>query len=181
MVGIVDIEHSKPPKTEEVSRDSTDEIFTMIFRHRASGKSELLRAMLGFHRFDVPDIVAVEQASEDYSDLVAKTVRWISRSAASGGPVEEEFQGLADEWLADTLGESRVQSMILHPSYQRIVGMGERALPLILHRLEREADHWFPALQAIAGENPVPPEDAGNLDAMTRSWLQWGRRRRLLF
>ena len=94
---------------------------------------------------------------------------------------EEEFQALADEWLADTRYESRVQSMIVHPSYQRIVGMGERALPLILQRLERETDHWFPALQAIAGENPVPPEDAGNLDAMTRSWLQWGRRRRLLF
>ncbi|MCH7511735.1 MAG: hypothetical protein IIB19_05140 [Chloroflexi bacterium] len=94
---------------------------------------------------------------------------------------EEEFQRLADEWLADTRYESRVQSMIVHPSYQRIVGMGERALPLILQRLERETDHWFPALQAIAGENPVPPEDSGNLDAMTRSWLQWGRRRRLLF
>ena len=37
-----------------------------------------------------------------------------------------------------------------HPAYQQIISMGEAALPLILRELERNKDHWFLALMAIA-------------------------------
>ena len=64
--------------------------------------------------------------------------------------------------------------MAMHPAYQQIIGMGTPALPLIFQELQREPDHWFWALGAITGENPVPEEDAGDLDAMTDAWLSWG-------
>lgn len=104
----------------------------------------------------------------------ATSTEQVKRSA------EREFDTLADEWLGDTRYESRVQSMILHPSYQRIIGMGDRALPLILKRMAREPGHWFPALHALTTDRPVPPSDDGDLNAMTRGWLQWGRKRQLL-
>jgi hypothetical protein len=61
----------------------------------------------------------------------------------------------------------------MHPAYQQIIGMGVDALPLILRELEREPDHWFWALEAITGENPVPPTDRGRLNEMARAWLRW--------
>ncbi len=61
----------------------------------------------------------------------------------------------------------------MHPAYQQIIGMGDRALPLIFKDLRREPDHWFWALQAITGENPVSEQNAGDLEAMTGDWLVW--------
>ena len=67
--------------------------------------------------------------------------------------------------------------MFLVPSYQRIIGLGPSAIPLILRELENEPGHWFWALAALTGENPAAQGTAGNVDAMREAWLQWGRER----
>ncbi len=67
--------------------------------------------------------------------------------------------------------------MFLVPSYQRIIGLGPNAIPLILRELHDEPDHWFWALAALTGENPTGQEAAGNVDGMREAWLQWGRQR----
>jgi hypothetical protein len=85
------------------------------------------------------------------------------------------FQGLRDEWIDDTLQSSSMEQIVLHPAYQRIIGMGQPALSLILEDLEREPNHWFAALAAISGENPLNPEDYGDLDRMSAAWLAWGK------
>ena len=64
--------------------------------------------------------------------------------------------------------------------YQRIIGLGSLAVPLLLAELRRETDHWFWALEAITGENPVPTEVAGNVHAAAEAWLQWGRQKGLV-
>ena len=63
----------------------------------------------------------------------------------------------------------------MHPAYQRIIGMGSEVLPLILRRLSRKPDHWFWALEAITGENPVPESSQGRLGEMAEAWLDWAR------
>ena len=88
--------------------------------------------------------------------------------------VVEEFDRLAREWKEATAFESSPTRLALHPAYQRIIGLGRRALPLILAELRREPDHWFWALQSISGENPVPAEKTGEVEAMARLWLDWG-------
>jgi len=90
-------------------------------------------------------------------------------------PLEIQFLIFASQWKHDTLFESSPWRMASHPAYQRIIGMGWRAVPLILQHLRREADFWFEALVAITGEQPVPPEHAGNMEAMREDWLRWGR------
>lgn len=70
--------------------------------------------------------------------------------------------------------------MMLCSAYQRIIGMGDRAVPLILAELEREAgdpDHWGWALHAITGDDPIPEEAAGDTVQIARAWLDWGRAR----
>jgi hypothetical protein len=72
---------------------------------------------------------------------------------------------------------SSITDMVLLPSYQRIIGLGSGAIPLLLAELERKPDHWFWALQAITGEDPVPAASRGNLIEMSAAWLAWGRQR----
>jgi hypothetical protein len=72
---------------------------------------------------------------------------------------------------------SFVQQMVLHPSYQEIIGLGPRAISLILEELRKEPDFWFWALRSLTGENPTTEEMRGDLEAMTRAWLEWGRER----
>jgi len=90
-------------------------------------------------------------------------------------PLEFQFLRLALQWKRDTTFESSPWRMAAHQDYQRIIGLGWRAVPLILCLLAREADFWFEALVAITGEQPVPPQHAGNIEAMRQDWLQWGR------
>lgn len=86
---------------------------------------------------------------------------------------EQRFQRLVSEWRAARGPVSTVARMAMHPSYQQIIGMGERALPLIFGELQREPDHWFWALGAITGEDPVPATARGRLNEMARAWLRW--------
>ena len=69
--------------------------------------------------------------------------------------------------------------MVTHPAYQAIIALGPPVVPLLLHDLEREPFHWFEALQAITGEDPVPREHWGMIAAMRADWLAWGRERGL--
>lgn len=62
----------------------------------------------------------------------------------------------------------------MHPAYQRIIGMGDAAVPLILQELERSPDHWFWALNAITGADPVPESRRGVMSEMVKAWLEWG-------
>jgi hypothetical protein len=86
------------------------------------------------------------------------------------------FRELTQLWKRETAALSSSTQKAMHPAYQEIIGMGERALPLIFAEMTREPDHWFWALRAITRENPVPQENQGNLRAMTWDWLAWGKR-----
>lgn len=87
----------------------------------------------------------------------------------------EEFIRLAAQWQAETAGASVARRIVSHPAYLRIIGMGDRAVPWILDQLENGEAHWFEALHAITGANPVPDEDRGVYAKMTQAWLTWGR------
>ncbi len=84
----------------------------------------------------------------------------------------QEFARLVREWQKDTMFMSSVTQMAIHPSYQRIIGMGQSAVPLILKELSENPSHWFWALEAITGENPA--ENAITFDEGVQDWLNWG-------
>ena len=65
--------------------------------------------------------------------------------------------------------------MAVHPAYQSIIGLGEKAVPLLLDELRRDPDHWFWALKSITRVDPVPAEDIGRLQRMADAWLAWGK------
>ncbi len=106
-----------------------------------------------------------------------------TRSAATTPPKgdrRDRFRRLAAEWKQASRYLSNTAQMALLSPYQKIIGMGWDAVPLILEELQREPDQWFWALEAITDENPVPPEAAGNVRLMAEAWVAWGRKNGLL-
>lgn len=97
--------------------------------------------------------------------------------------VEQDFARLAEEWKNDTMHWSSVTKMISHRNYLGIIGLAGRASRreverLLLEQLQREPDHWFDALSAITGEDPVKPEH--DFDQAIEAWLEWGREKGII-
>ena len=108
----------------------------------------------------------------DFLDCLVMDARFSFRQSR-----EDQRRAILDALLelrlVDDL-ENVAQMAMLRP-YQKIIGMGWDAVPLILEELQREPDQWFWALEAITGENPVAPEAAGKVQRMAQAWIEWGK------
>lgn len=98
----------------------------------------------------------------------------------STDPDELLFRSLKQEWQRErnTLS-SRASDNLRSTAYLRLIGMGMKAVPMILNELRSELttgepDDWFIALSAITGVNPVALEERGQLQKMAQAWLNWG-------
>ena len=116
-----------------------------------------------------------EEATQLYERAEKVCHDFVFPVAHLGESIQEKFFRLAAEWKAATAHFSLALDMATHPAYQQIIGLGEQAIPLLLGELVRDPDHWFWALTAITGVDPVPPADRGRIRKMTSAWLEWGR------
>jgi hypothetical protein len=85
----------------------------------------------------------------------------------------QRFKELSALWKSEVRLLSDMNEICNHPAYQEIIGMGVLALPFVFAELEKSPDHWFWALKAITGHDPVPEEQRGDLTLMTKFWLSW--------
>jgi hypothetical protein len=99
-----------------------------------------------------------------------------SRPASDPG-LERRFRELADEWQAAVAHLSSTTARVQHPAYREIIALGSAVVPLLLRELERRPNHWFAALRALTGADPVSPADRGDLGAMADAWIKWGKER----
>lgn len=121
--------------------------------------------------------LVIERLQADWS--IRNADEYVASTAGAQPDVEMQmvFADLADTWQRETAVLSSITMKSMHPAYQRIIGMGPKAVPLIFRRMETRPGHWFWALAAITGEDPVDPQDAGDIPKMTNAWLELGRRR----
>jgi hypothetical protein len=91
--------------------------------------------------------------------------------------LEEQFETLRAQWRAECGISSSTTKIILAPSYQRIIGMGRAAVPLIMRHLEKgdQPAFWSWALQSITGAKPFRDEDKGKVKVLAQAWLAWWR------
>lgn len=89
--------------------------------------------------------------------------------------VEERFRRLAAVWHRETDYLSSMSEASSHPAYQEIIRLGPEVIPLLLRDLEENHTHWFSALRALTGANPVPVSVGGNIPKMMEAWLRWAK------
>jgi hypothetical protein len=97
--------------------------------------------------------------------------------------LENLFREHSERWKEDTRHLSSITKMISQPSYLRIIGLAGKSYGhglerLILQELQSEPDHWFAALTAISGEDPVQPKH--DFDEAVSAWLEWGRNKGII-
>jgi hypothetical protein len=87
--------------------------------------------------------------------------------------LRREFEEQRVIWQSETAFLSSFDDIVYHPAYLRIIGMGPQVLPLIFEQMKAEPGHWFVALEAITGAQPVEPE--ADFMGATHQWIEWGR------
>jgi len=92
----------------------------------------------------------------------------------------EEFSALAKQWKQDTAIISNLSKIVMHPAYQRIMGMGDKVLPLILREMNERPGHWFWALHNLVPNGQDPAEGVETTKEARDAWLKWGRANNLL-
>lgn len=112
------------------------------------------------------------QASRSQSDNSSiKKLSYIFSQQA----IFQTLNYLAGQWREEVKFTSSIDEMISHPCYQAIITIGIPAIPFLLKELQERPDHWFAALEAITGDDPVDPGDLGDIRKMTEAWLRWGQ------
>ena len=98
--------------------------------------------------------------------------------------LERRFLEQAEKWSRETEHLSSPSQIMMHPSYQAILGMSQenptQIINLMLRDLIAKRRPWFWALSYLTKENPIRLSDAGRLDKMIQAWAEWGRQRGIL-
>jgi len=87
--------------------------------------------------------------------------------------LERAFSTLVEAWRKETLGLSRIDKKVMHPAYQKVIGMGPQVIPLILRELQDRPTYWFEALRSISHEDPA--QSSQSFDEAKDAWLSWGQ------
>lgn len=115
---------------------------------------------------------------EQKSVAISRLHNLINSSAAlaSGDSknVEGVFSTLADQWRRETAMFSSSAKKTKHPAYQKIIALGDPAVPLILRELQSRPAHWFAALSAITGIS-FGKDKVSDVKRATTTWLNWGK------
>ena len=86
------------------------------------------------------------------------------------------FDGLVNQWKAETLTMSSLGQMTALKSFKDITAMREKVLPLIYRNLQKQPSWLVVAGIEIAGENPTPAAAQGNIIRIVDAWLRWAER-----
>ncbi len=128
-----------------------------------------------------------ERAQGRQAELALAAALASIRQARARAPlpsVSDRFKEQADKWGRETQHLSSPAQIMMHPSYQAILGMAQdnetEIIRLMLHDLVENRRPWFWALSYLTRENPIKASDAGKLDKMIKSWADWGRQKGVL-
>lgn len=127
---------------------------------------------VGRERF--PNDIRVRLTAEDF--VIEQTP---AQYLYSHEELKRKFNAHVQDWRHATGFLSAVSKKFMHPSYQKIIGMGPQVIPLILKEMEQNpTPHWFWALNALTEDNPLEPQNTANMSVneIVGVWLEWGKR-----
>ena len=84
----------------------------------------------------------------------------------------DEFYKHLRIWRAETAGFGLQAERLAHPSFNAIVAMGSKVVPLIYDEISIKPDFLVVALKRIVKrEPPMPPNVAGRINEVVDAWL----------
>jgi len=98
----------------------------------------------------------------------------LAKPEEQASELQEEFNRLARTWYRETGKLSSAEQMVMHPAYQKIIGMGKEALPFIFKELKATRGHWIWALAMITRDDKAKP--GMKFREAVDAWLAWGAR-----
>jgi hypothetical protein len=98
-----------------------------------------------------------------------------SNGAGNPGDVRQRFRQLAKTWRRETSHLSVMAQKAEHPAFREIVSLGQAVVPWLLAELQRQPGPWFLALHEITRADPIPAGSDGDVAAMSRAWVDWGK------
>lgn len=101
--------------------------------------------------------------------------RVVIEPAKEEASLEERFRRLAAVWHRETAYLSSMSEASSHPAYQEIIRLGPDVIPLLLRDLEAHHNHWFAALHALTGAEPISTSIRGDVPKMVEAWLCWAK------
>jgi hypothetical protein len=129
-----------------------------------------------------PEMKTIHAVWKNGQIVPMQPVDWPEGTELEVGPIHdgakaarERFSQLATRWKDETLFMSSTSEIHANKAYEDIIQLGDDAVPEILAALETEPDHWFMALRAITGANPVALSDSGDIQKMATAWIAWGK------
>lgn len=124
---------------------------------------------------DINDLALSKESKEIHKNFERSARHYLQPISRQKADYKTKFRELKAQWEVETAILSSTTEIAMHPAYQKIIGMGTIAIPLILSEMEERLGHWFWALKSITGEDPVLPEQRGRIKEMTKAWLNWGK------
>ncbi|CAN5126465.1 hypothetical protein BH20ACI1_BH20ACI1_27790 [soil metagenome] len=115
------------------------------------------------------------ETANSLTQVVHQIENLLTKYESETARIEKEFNVLAEQWYLETLHSSGYLDKVLHPAYQRIIGLGKDVIPLILRELQDAPTDWFWALRALTGEDPTTAAQSGKKTEMAKAWLKWGK------
>jgi hypothetical protein len=118
---------------------------------------------------DEPTSEANSRSNADDSGRAAR--KKFARSLS----LRRQFDLLADELAADTVGVSSSRRLVAHPSFGGILMMGAEAIPFLIERVE-SGEHRPTWLKILGSLTSLPPS-AGQetIDDSAEAWIRWAR------
>ena len=116
--------------------------------------------------------------SEDHN--IATIIQADENSFPTDPEIANKFYSLSQQWKTEVEGMSS-PSMFQHSTYEEIINLGTKVIPLLLEDLTQNPLFWLSALNTITGVNPIKPEQRGKVKQMAGAWLEWGKNQGYLF
>lgn len=85
----------------------------------------------------------------------------------------QRFQLWVRAWERETRFSSAFGDYANSIWINRIVGLGSKAVPLVIQSIRGEPSFLFVALPRLIGVDPVPDALYGDVDAICRFWVDW--------
>jgi len=120
----------------------------------------------------------LDPAETGRAHLILEWAFRLVQSHSQEQSLHQEFRKLCTEWRDQTGHFSSIERKVLHPAYQRIIGLGRPAVPLVLEELRDRRGLWFWALHHMTGEDPAA--QAKTIDEARSLWLSWGKKNRYI-